>query len=194
MKSIILIASAAALSTGAYAQTATPATGATASTTTAPAATGSKVTTGATVTDTSGATVGTIKSVEGTLAVLSTGTVEVRLPLASFANGANGPVIGMTKAQVEAAASGATAERDAKLAAQIAAGTTVMDTKGGTVGKIETVEAGFATVATAKNKVKLPVSAFAAGANGPVIGMTEAELDAAASAAAPATAETPATR
>ena len=181
MKYVISIASAALLAGSALAQTAAPATA------TAPA-TESKVSTGATVTDTAGGTVGTIKSVEGGFAVLSTGSVEVRLPLTSFANGASGPVIAMTKAQVEAAASGATADRQAKLAAQIAAGTTVMDASGGTVGKIEAVEGGFATVATEKNKVKLPVSAFAAGPNGPVIGMTAAELDAAASAAAPAAA------
>lgn len=194
MKTILFIAGAAALAGGAQAQAQTTAPAAGTAATTAAPATASKVAAGATVTDTSGATVGTIKSVEGTLAVLSTGTVEVRLPLASFANGANGPVVALTRAQVEAAASGATAEREAKLAAQIAAGTTVMDTKGGTVGTIETVEAGFATIATAKSKVKLPVSAFAAGASGPVIAMTAAELDAAASAATPAAAETPATR
>lgn len=174
MKSILLMASAALLATGAQAQTA-PATSATSS--------ASKVTTGATVTDTAGGTVGTIKSVDGEFAVLSTGTVEVRLPLTSFAAGASGPVIALTKSQVESAASGATAERQAKLTSQIAAGTTVLDQSGGTVGKIESVEGEFATVATEKNKVKLPVSAFAAGANGPVIGMTAAQLDAAAAAA-----------
>jgi len=186
MKSIICIASAALLATGAQAQTQT-APAATATTSSA-----SKVTTGATVTDTAGGTVGTIKSVDGEFAVLSTGTVEVRLPLSSFAAGASGPVIGLTKAQVESAASGATAERKAKLDAQIAAGTTVYDQSGGTVGKIESVESGFATVATTKNKVKLPTSAFAAGNDGPVIGMTAAQLDAAAAAATPA-AEAPKT-
>ncbi|HEX8446434.1 MAG TPA: hypothetical protein VF649_07450 [Sphingomonas sp.] len=179
MKTFILIAGAALMASGAQAQTAA---------TTAPTASSaaSKVTTGATVTDTAGGTVGTIKSVDAGFAVLSTGTVEVRLPLSSFANGASGPVIAMTKAQVESAASGATAERQAKLAAQITAGTTVMDQQGGTVGKIESVDGQFATVATANNKVKLPVSAFAAGESGPVIGMTAAQLDAAAAAAAPA--------
>lgn len=188
MKKYILITSAVLMAGTAHAQTAAPAAGAPTTATTE-----SKVAAGATVTDTTGATVGSIKSVEGGFAVLSTGTVEVRLPLTSFANGASGPVIGMTKAQVEAAASGATADRQAKLAAQIATGTTVMDASGGTVGKIESVDGGFATVATANNKVKLPVSAFAAGASGPVIGMTAAELDAAASAAAPAATAAPTT-
>ncbi|WP_076071446.1 hypothetical protein [Sphingomonas montana] len=182
MKSIIILAGLATLAGGAQAQTTAQTT---APATAAPSA-ATSVKAGATVTDVAGGTVGTIKSVEGDLAVLSTGTVEVRLPLSSFAAGANGPVIGLTKAQVEAAASGATAERQAKLAAQITAGTTVMDTSGGTVGKIESVDGEFATVATTKNKVKLPISSFAAGASGPVIGMTAAELDTAAAKAAPA--------
>lgn len=144
------------------------------------------VTMGATVSDTSGAPVGTIKSVESGFATLSTGTVDVRLPMSSFANGANGPVIAMTKAQVEAAASGAKAENQAELAAQITTGATVMDNRGGTVGTIDSVDSQFVTVATSKNKVKLPMSAFTKGTSGPVIAMTAAELDAAAAAAAPA--------
>ncbi|GGE76641.1 hypothetical protein [Sphingomonas prati] len=190
MKSILIFAGLATLATGAQAQTtAAPAAGST-TTATAPAGTSAatSVKAGATVTDTTGGTVGTIKSIEGDLAVLSTGTVEVRLPLTSFAAGANGPVIALTKSQVESAASSATAERQGKLSAQIKAGTTVLDASGGTVGKIESVDGEFATVATTKNKVKLPVSSFAAGANGPVIGMTAAELDAAAAKAAPAAA------
>ena len=190
MKSIIILAGLATLATGAQAQTSTTGAAAGAATTSAPAgaSAAAAVKAGATVTDTSGGTVGTIKSIEGDLAVLSTGTVEVRLPLTSFAAGANGPVIALTKSQVESAASSATAERQGKLSAQIKAGTTVMDASGGTVGKIESVEGEFATVATTKNKVKLPISSFAAGASGPVIGMTAAELDAAAAKAAPAAA------
>ncbi|MFD1951018.1 hypothetical protein ACFSGX_09600 [Sphingomonas arantia] len=190
MKSILIFAGLATLAGGAQAQTTTAPAAGSATTATAPASAAASVKVGATVTDTSGGTVGTIKSIEGDLAVLSTGTVEVRLPLTSFAAGANGPVIALTKSQVESAASGATAERQAKLSAQIKAGTTVMDASGGTVGKIEAVDGEFATVATTKNKVKLPVSSFAAGANGPVIGMTAAELDAAAAKAAPAAAAT----
>jgi hypothetical protein len=68
---------------------------------------------------------------------------------------------------------------------KLAKGASVSDTSGGTVGTIEDVTAEFATVATAKNKVRLPLNAFAAGTDGPVIGMTAEQLDAAAEAAKP---------
>lgn len=171
------------------AQTTAPATtpapaGATAATT-APATTTAKVTTGASVSDAQGGAVGTIESVEGEFAVLSTGTNKVRLPVSSFAQGTSGLLIGMTKAEVDAAASGAAASNAADAKAQVTAGASVSDAKGGAVGKIESVEGEFATVATANSKVKLPLSAFGKGATGPVIAMTAAELDAAAKSAAP---------
>ena len=53
-------------------------------------------------------------------------------------------------------------------------------------GTIEAVDGQFATIATANSKVRLPVTAFASGATGPVIGMSAEELDAAASGAAAA--------
>ena len=150
--------------------------------TTAPAV---KVAVGAAVSDTSGNPVGTIEEVNGDLAVLSTGTHKVSLPISSFGAGAKGPVLGMTRAEVDAAAAGAAAAAQAEVAAAITKGAQVNDPAGAKVGTIEAVEGEFATVATTKSKVRLPLTAFAKGANGPVIAMTAAELDAAASAAAP---------
>ena len=69
-------------------------------------------------------------------------------------------------------------------APKIAQGATVYDPKGGTVGTIDSADAQYAVVATPSNKVKLPLSSFAAGEKGPVIAMTQAELDAAAQGAA----------
>jgi preprotein translocase subunit YajC len=77
----------------------------------------------------------------------------------------------------------------------LAQGTTVYDANGGTVGNIESVEGDFAVLATTKSKVRLPKSSFGAGAKGPVLGMTAAQLDQAAAQAAPqqsAAAATPA--
>jgi Cu/Zn superoxide dismutase len=145
-----------------------------------------KVTAGATVSDTTGNPVGTIEEVNGDLAVLSTGTNKVSLPLTSFGAGPKGPVIAMTRAEVDAAASGAAAAQKNELVAQLNSGATVSDTTGAKVGTVEAVEGEFATIATANSKVRLPLTAFAKGATGPVIAMTAAELDAAAkSAAAP---------
>jgi hypothetical protein len=70
----------------------------------------------------------------------------------------------------------------------VAAGATVRDTSGGTVGTIESVDGQYAVLATGKNKVRLPLSSFGRGADGPIIAMTQAQVDAAASAAAAKTA------
>lgn len=58
--------------------------------------------------DATGAMVGTIESVTSTGAVVSTGTARAQIPAASFAKNAQGLVIGMTKAQLEAAVAKAT--------------------------------------------------------------------------------------
>jgi hypothetical protein len=52
------------------------------------------------------------------------------------------------------------------------------------VGKVDAVSGDLVTVATANSKAQLPRTAFAQGPNGLVIGMTAAQLDAAAKAAA----------
>lgn len=74
---------------------------------TAPATASAKVTIGATVYDVSGGTVGTVESVEGKFAVVSTGKNKAKLPLESFAAGEKGPLLGMTREQLDAAASAA---------------------------------------------------------------------------------------
>ena len=149
-------------------------------TATAPAAT-ANVTAGATVVDTTGAPVGTIESVNGGNAVLSTGTVKAAVPVASFAKGPNGLVVGITKADLEAKVQAATKPTE------IAAGMTVSGPGGAAVGKIDAVNGDLITVATATSKAQLPRTAFAQGPNGLVIGMSAAELDAAAKATAPKT-------
>ncbi|PTQ08562.1 hypothetical protein CLG96_15315 [Sphingomonas oleivorans] len=141
------------------------------------------VTVGASVKDTSGGAVGTIEKVEGNLATLSTGNSKVNLPLTSFGGGPDGLVIAMTKAEVDAAASGAQAKAQADTAAAIAEGAAVNDKTGAPLGTIEKVEGEFATVATSTAKVRLPKTAFAKGPSGLMIGLSAAELDAATKAA-----------
>jgi len=156
------------------------------STATAPSAAGSSavaVTAGAQVFDQSGGTVGKIDSVEGQFAVLATDKSKVRLPVTSFAKGDKGLIIGMTKDQVDAAASGASAQMQKDPTKLVTVGATVKDTSGGTVGTIKQVDSQYALVATPNKEVRLPLSAFGAGTEGPVIGMTAAQLEQAASAA-----------
>jgi len=175
MKYLVLaLAGSAGLALPAFAQaTQTPAPAATA----APAA----VTAGATVVDTTGAPVGTIESVSGANAVLSTGTAKASIPVASFAKGPNGLVVGITKSDLEAKVAAATKP------AEIAAGMAVSGPGGAPVGKVDSVSGDLVTVATANTKAQLPKTAFAQGPNGLVIGMTAEQIDAAAKAAAPKT-------
>ncbi len=145
---------------------------------------------GAQVSDAQGGAVGTIESVSGGNAVVSTGTAKAALPLSAFAQGPNGLIIGMTKAELEAAiakasggASTASASAATSAPASIAVGAPVSDTKGGKVGTVAAVSGNLVTVATANTKVQLPKSAFGQGASGLVIAMTATELEAAAKAA-----------
>jgi hypothetical protein len=58
---------------------------------------------GANVVDQAGGAVGTIESADASGAVVATGTVRAKLPLASFGRSTQGLVIAMTKVQLEAA-------------------------------------------------------------------------------------------
>lgn len=160
----------------------TPASGAAAASTqagaAAPASGTAAVTVGASVSDASGAPVGTVESIANGTATVSTGTAKAGLPVSAFAKGPNGLVIGMTKAQVEAAVAQAAP-------AEIAVGATVNDSKGAKVGTVEAVSGDMVTVATANAKAQLPKKAFAQSSGALVIGMTASELEAAAKAAAP---------
>lgn len=59
---------------------------------------------GDTVSDPAGSPVGTIETVEDGNAVLSTGTIKVRIPVSAISQGPKGATIPLTKAEVEAKA------------------------------------------------------------------------------------------
>lgn len=67
------------------------------------AATQADLKAGAAVYDSTGATVGTIQSVTATGAVVASGKLRAEIPAASFAKNSRGLVIGITKAEFEAA-------------------------------------------------------------------------------------------
>jgi hypothetical protein len=68
------------------------------------AATAADLRAGVTVSDAQGGRVGTVETADATGAVVSTGTVRARLPLSSFGKNAQGLVISLTQAQLNAAA------------------------------------------------------------------------------------------
>lgn len=156
---------------------------------TAPAASASaNFAAGAKVLDTKGGEVGTVESVNGDIAVVNTGTHKVSIPIASFGAGDKGPILSLTRAELDAQAGAATAQQSAAFKSSLAPGMAVSDSQGGAVGTIKEVDAQFATIDTTKAQVKLPLSALGQGANGVVIGMTRVQLEAAAQQAAPAAA------
>jgi hypothetical protein len=85
--------------------------------------------------------------------------------------------------EAEAQASGEPAAAvTAATAADVRTGATVQDPQGGIVGTIEAVDAEGAVVSTGNARAKMPISSFGKNANGLVISMTRAELEAAVSA------------
>lgn len=85
---------------------------------TAPAAEAAAAKAGDTVYDQAGEVVGTIESVEGGNFVISTGTNKATLSLSTLAQGPKGPVIGMTKQQLDEAIQNAKASAPAEAPAQ----------------------------------------------------------------------------
>ena len=141
-------------------------------------------TVGATVYDTTGNVVGTVDSVNGDVAVVATGKNKVGIPLTSFGKGDKGPLLAMTRDQLDQAAAGAKAQQ----AASVTQGATVMDSQGVTIGTVKSVDSQYALVDMQGTEVKLPLSAFATRDNGLMLGMTKAQLEAAAKPAAGANA------
>ena len=100
------------------------------------------------------------------------------LPL--LAAGLAAPAFAQEAAGAPPAASAPDSAADsAAKSATAKAGDTVYDAAGGTVGTVESVEGESFVISTGSKKATLPMSALSSGPNGPVIGMTKAELDAA---------------
>ncbi|WP_222926958.1 hypothetical protein [Sphingomonas gilva] len=184
MKLLMTVAFGALLTGPLAAQTAAPAPVAQASTPAKPT-----LTVGTTVYDTAGGVVGTIEAVNGDAVTLSTGTVKVAIPSASFGTSEKGTAIGMTKVELEAAAQAASADAQAALKSQLVAGAQIYGQSGATpVGTVKEASADLVTVTTPKGDVRLPVAAFAARDGKIIIGMTAAEFDAAVAGASGASA------
>jgi preprotein translocase subunit YajC len=135
---------------------------------------------GAEVKDTNGGDVGTVTKVDGQFVILKTDKHEVRLPVASFTAHQGHFLMAMTRDQLNAEVDKTVAAASAKLVA----GAAVAGSQGGNVGTIDAIDAQFVTVKLTSGKlVRLPRAAMAPGPNGGVIGMTVAELEAAAAQA-----------
>lgn len=176
-KAFLIAAGSVLIASSALAQTTTPTPAA------APAA-GSGVTAGATVYDAQGGVVGTVASVEGANAIVDTGNVKASLAISSFGTSPKGPTLGLTKAQLEAAAAQQGAG-SAEFKAKLVPGAVVYGSAGAEVGTIKDADAQFVTLTTPKGDARLPISGFAPGAKGITIGLTAEQLGAAISNATP---------
>ena len=94
------------------------------------------------------------------------------------ASGAPAATTTTTTTQQAADQTGATVT--AATAADVKAGVPVFDSKGGVVGKIESVSAKGAVVKAGTARATIPVASFGKNDKGLVISMTKAEIEAAA--------------
>jgi preprotein translocase subunit YajC len=138
---------------------------------------------GATVKDTAGGVVGTVSKVDAQNVTLKTDKHEVPIPRSSFTATKDGLLFGMTRDQFNAAVDAQLAAAQAKMVV----GATVVGSAGASVGTIEAMDDQYVTIKlTSGSSVRLPRASVGAGPNGPVIGMTAADLEAAVKAALPA--------
>jgi hypothetical protein len=138
---------------------------------------------GTKVVDPQGQEVGTILSVSGDAIVLDTGTAKATLARSSFGTGPNGPTIGMTKSQLEAAVQQAKAQASTATDSALQPGAPVRSKDGQPVGKIAAVSGDNVVVDRAGGPVTLKKANFTADQQGPVLSMTAAEFESAAKAA-----------
>ena len=141
---------------------------------------------GAAVVDTTGAPVGRIEAVQGNVAVISTGTARASVDVASLRPGAGGLVIGMSRAELEAASMRAQAQASSAVKALLQPGATVYGSDGAQAATVDAVDDQYVTLAVESAKAKLPLSAFSRTDGGLAIGMTAEQLKAAVRAQMPA--------
>ena len=130
---------------------------------------------GTQVTDANGGAVGTVTAINGDVVTVKTDRFEANLPKSSFATHEGKLLVGMTQAELNAAI-----EKDqTAAAASLAVGAPVKGTAGTQVGTIEAIDAEFVTLKLESGKsIRIPRAGIAGSADGAVIGLSAAELEA----------------
>lgn len=128
---------------------------------------------------------GTIESISGNVAVLSTGTNKLSVPLDRFGKGVKGPTIALTREQLDALATQANTQAAAQLKEKLVPGAEVRGSAGAVLATVKSTTADQVTLATADGKqVNVPVTAVGVNDQGLVISMTAEQFQAAVNAAA----------
>lgn len=148
----------------------------------APALAQDGVAVGATIYGSDGAPVGTVERVDGDTVTVNTGTTTAALPASTLGKGDNGPVIGWTKAELEAAVAEANREAADKLAAALVEGAEVYSSDNVRLGTIKTVEPELVVVELASGPASLPRNQMAMQADKVTFLATAAALEAAVTA------------
>lgn len=142
------------------------------------------LTVGATVYGPENEVVGTIEEVTGGNVVVFTGANRATLPANAFATSESGPLISMTKAQLDAAVEAAAAQNTAAMDAALVAGAPVNSRDGVLVGTVQNVEGDNVTIdLTEGDAVTLQTEHMTADQAGLKLFMTAEEFNAAVSAA-----------
>lgn len=148
----------------------------------APAA---SVSQGMTVTGKGGSAIGTIESVEADLATVNTGKTRVRIPTNAFLIQDGAAMIGMTRDEFLTATAGIAQPVEevpltgAEAREKLLVGLAVIGKNDEPIGRIETIEGDFATVATTSDKrVRVPLDSFGVTSDGAVVGVSRAEFEA----------------
>jgi hypothetical protein len=129
-----------------------------------------------------GSEVGTIEGIEGGNVLVNTGSLTAALPADTLGEGADGPTIGWTRAELEAAVSEANQEAAEKLAAALVEGAEVYSTDDVLLGTVKAVESELVVVELASGPASLPKAQIAMQADKVTFLATAAALEAAVAA------------
>lgn len=116
-------------------------------------------------------------------AMLTAGAAAPLFAQASTPAGASAPAASSPAATASQAPAASSPSAAASGPAQVTAGAQVVDSKGGAVGTITSVNGNVAVVDTGTIKASIPISSFGKSDKGLLLGMTKSELEAAAKSA-----------
>jgi hypothetical protein len=137
---------------------------------------------GAKIYGSDGAEVGTVERIDGANVLVNTGSVTAALPSTTIGKGESGPVIGWTKAELEAAVTEANQAAAAKLAAALVEGAEIYSSDNVLLGKVSTIEPDLVVVELASGPASLPKQQLAMQADKVTFLATAADLEAAVAA------------
>ena len=142
---------------------------------------------GATIYTAEGEEVATIVSIEGDIAVVNTGTYTGSVPVGALGEGPEGPVISVTRAQLDQLFAQQQEQSAAARDAALVADATVLSADGVEVGTVTSVDGDVAILELADGPVSLQRDQFATNETGALIVLaTEAQLMAALNGEVPA--------